>query len=373
MTTARQRTVAQIDPQTDPRYEAFVADHERATAYHAGAWARILRSAYGFRPAYLALSGEDDTLEGVLPLMYTRGIASGRRMRSLPVLPSAGPLATSAAGEATLLEAACRAADLRGGELTVISRSTGYEGHVAGLRTRERHPSWITPLGDDADALRASWKKSSSNLWRSIRKSETAGVTVREGKSEEDLRVFYAMYLDTMKRHRVLPRAWRQVRLDRLMLGPSGVYRLFIAEHEGRAVAGGLFHAFGDTVDLLYNGSDVSERDLRANFGLYWHAIRWAVENGYRRFDWGEAQDGGSLARFKAQWSAELVPNYNHRYRAGGLAADRPSRADRLRNKHDVIDHQGVQGRRDLIVDRAWEAAPRGVVRVAGGIVYRVF
>lgn len=373
MEKTEQTTVVQIDPLADPRYDAFVAGHERATAYHAGAWARILGSAYGFRPAYLALPGEGNSLAGVMPLMYTRGILSGRRMRSLPVVPSAGPLATSAEGEAALLEAACRETDRRAGELIVIGRGNGYEERVPGLREHYRHPSWITTMTGDADELRASWKKRSNNLWRSIKKSEAAGVTVREGSSEADLRVFYRLYLETMKRHRVLPRPWRQMQLDQQLLGPSGVFRLFIAEHDGRAVAAGVFHAYGDTVDLLYNGSDSSERDLRANFGLYWHAMRWAIENGYTRFDWGEAQDGGSLSRFKAQWSAEPVENHRHNYSPGAQAADGPSRADRIRNQHDQIDHHGVTSRRDVIIDKTWARVPAPVTRVAGAVVYRLF
>jgi Acetyltransferase (GNAT) domain len=367
------RTVVSIDPLLDARYDAFVAEHEGATAYHLGAWAQIQRSAYGYRPSYLALAGDGGQLEGVLPLMYTRGLVSGRRMRSLPGLPVAGPLGTSREAEAALVDAGCRIADRHGGQLVMNGRAIGFEDMVDGLSVRERFPSWITPLSDDPDELRASWKKRSNNLWRSIRKAEKAGVTVREGSSEEDLRTFYDLYLQTMKRHRSLPRAWRQMAVDRELLGPSGVFRLFIAEHQGRAVAAGVFHAFRDTVDLLYNGSDTAERDLRANFALYWHAIRWSAENGFRKFDWGEAKEGGTLSRFKAQWSAEPLMNYTHNYVSGAPEEDGPSRADRIRRQHDVIDVVGVTTRRDKIVDRVWEHAPTPLTRVAGAAVYRLF
>src|SRR5690349_583257 len=79
-----------IDPLSDRRYEQFVSACDRAGAYHAGAWARILAAAYGARPSYLALEGGDGELQAVLPLMATRGILSGRRLRSLPVTPFAG-------------------------------------------------------------------------------------------------------------------------------------------------------------------------------------------------------------------------------------------------------------------------------------------
>ena len=162
-------------------------------------------------------------------------------------------------------------------------------------------------------------------------------------------------------------RAWRQMRLDQSMLGPSGTFRLFIAEHESRPVAAAIFHAFGDTVDLLYNGSDDTARDLRPNFALYWHTISWAIENGYRRFDWGEAQEGGPLSRFKAQWSAEPVPAWRYDYALDGSAA----RADTLRHAGHRMGRAGGASRREQLVAKAWDRAPLPATRLAGEIVYR--
>jgi hypothetical protein len=365
-------TLAPIDPLTDPRYDEFVVGCERAGAYHAGAWARILSAAYGAKASYLASTTPDGALEAVLPLMASRGVVSGKRMRSLPVVPFAGPVGSSVETEAAVIAAACGLADERGAQLNVNARTPGYEEHVPGLRGVEVNPTWVTPLSDDADALRRGWKKTSNNLFRSIGKAEKAGVRVREGQGDSDLRDFYRLYLATMRRHRSLPRSWRQMALDQELLGPSGVFRLFIAEHESRPVAAGLFHAYRDTLDLLYNGSDHAARDLRPNFALYWHAISWAIENGYRRFDWGEAQEGGPLSRFKAQWSAEPVPAYRYDYRPEGQPAE--SRADRIRNSHDVFDTPGGErSRRERVVNAAWERTPLALTRAAGSVVYRLF
>ena len=364
-------TLAPIDPLADPRYDEFVAGCDRAGAYHAGAWAGILAAAYGARPHYLALTGGDGSLRAVLPLVTSRGIVSGTRLRSLPVVPFAGPVGASIQSEAALLAAACQLADEQGATLTINVRVQSYEEHVPDLHASDNHPSWVTPLPDDADALRRGWKKTSNNLFRNIAKSEKAGVRVREGQGDSDLRDFYRLYLGTMRRHRSLPRTWRQMTLDRALLGPSGVFRLFIAEYESRPVAAAIFHAYRDTVDLLYNGSDEAARDLRPNFALYWHAIGWAIENGYRRFDWGEAQDGGPLSRFKAQWSAEPVPAYRYDYSPARPPGE--SRADRLRNSHDAFDTPGERSRRQRAIDGTWERTPLALTRAAGSLVYRFF
>jgi lipid II:glycine glycyltransferase (peptidoglycan interpeptide bridge formation enzyme) len=234
-----------------------------------------------------------------------------------------------------------------------------------------KNPAWVTSMPADPDELRRGWKKSSNNLFRSIGKSERAGVTVREGTGDEDLRAFYALYLGTMRRHRSLPRAWRQLTLDQRLLGPSGTFRLFLAEHEARPVAAAVFHTHRDTIDLLYNGSDEGARDLRPNFALYWHAMRWAIENGFRRFDWGEAQDGGPLSRFKAQWSAEPVPEYRYDY--SPTPREGPARADRLRHRHDAVNAPGEPSRRRRLLDTTWDRTPLRLTQVVGALAYRLF
>ena len=352
-----------IDPVADPRWDAFVRAHPGAGPYHLGAWAEILRAAYGDRPAYLALVSPAGELTGGLPLMRTRGLVTGSRMRSLPVVPPAGPLAPDDHGTRALVEAACRVADDAGARVwTLHARGGGYEELVPELRPVPKHPTWVLELTGDPDELRRGWKKTSNNLWRNLRKADKAGVTVREGRTEDDLRTFYALYLRTMRRRCVLPRPYRQLHEDRRLLGPDGAFRLFIAEHEGDVVAGGVYHALGDAVDLLYNGSDDSRLDVRPNHALYWHVIQWATEAGYRELDFGHARADSSLARFKAQWSAREVPEYRYDYVPGasGEAAEPASGARALQGR----------GRRGP-VERVWPHMPLPATRAAAAIAYR--
>jgi hypothetical protein len=95
----------QVDPLADARSDAYVGDHHAATVYHLGAWAEIMRRAYGFQPRYLVLE-DGGRLRGVLPLMRKKGIVSDARLRSIPVFSYGGPLGDAPAEEHTLLEAA---------------------------------------------------------------------------------------------------------------------------------------------------------------------------------------------------------------------------------------------------------------------------
>ena len=358
--------IVPIDP-ADARWERYVQANERARVYHLSAWARILRAAYGYRPAALALE-DDGGLRGLLPLMASRGIVSGRRLRSLPSVPPAGPIGDTPEHEAELMRAACALAEARDAKaLLCLSRGEGYERQVPQLVGAPMNPAWVVALPDDPEELRAAWRKGSKNLHRSLNKSEKSGVTVREGRSVEDLRTFYRLYMGTMKAHHSLPRGWRQLSEARRQLLDAGVFRVFLADHEGETVAAGIFHSFGDTIDLLYAGSNPARLDVRPNHALYWHVIRWGIENGFRHFDFGEAKPGSELERFKAQWSAEPVPAWRYDYALDGSAA----RADTLRHAGHRMGRAGGASRREELVAKAWDRVPLRATRLAGEIVYR--
>jgi len=357
--------VIEVDPCADSRWDAFVESAPGASVYQLAAWSRILRAAYGFRPRYMALAGDGGELEGVLPMFESRGPLTGRRLRSLPaVAPPAGPIARSREGVAALVEAAAAAlAETGAAQWVWLSRDEGMQGLVPGLTLGTTQLTWIADLGDDPDELRKRLRKHSNNLHRSIKKAEDAGLTVREGSGEADLRAFYRLYLTTMREHRSLPRPYSQMRADLRELGPRGVTRVFVVEHGGATIAAGLFHFFGDTVELLYNGSDRESLALRPNHGLYWHVIRWAIERGYRRFDFGDAPEDSSLGRFKAQWTSEPVTEYIYILRGDRSTA--VGEAARRRNPNVGVGDESL-------VSRVWGRVPLPLTRLGGAIAYRL-
>ncbi len=307
--------VTEIDPITNPAWDAYVRVHPKALAYHLGAWAGILATGYAFRPRYLAAVGDDGRLRGVLPLIARRGVVRGRRLHSLPGVPVAGPLGDSLDDELLLVDAACELARRTHGGLLMIAR-TSYAERRSDLGGLIRAPTWILRLPDSPDELLARWGRG-SNVARSVRKSEKAGLSVRLARSAEDLATFYRLYLLNIRKHGALPTGRRQLRRARAALEPSGIFRLYLVEHEGSVVAGGLFHVFNGTVELLYNASLTSALSLRPNHALYWHIACMAIEEGHGSFDFGGAWPHEPLGAFKSQWGAEPVNEYAYQHPGG--------------------------------------------------------
>lgn len=363
-----QERVQSIDPAADPRWDAYVRRHAGATAYHLAAWAQILRRAYRFEPRYLALVDGADAVRGVMPLVHKRGVISGRRLRSLPVVPTGGPLADGDDGAAALARHACELSRSADAALVIEGRAAGLERDIAGLEPFACPPSWVLALPEQGseDEWRAARSK---NLLRSIRKAERSPLTVREAAGEDDLRAFYRLYLLTMRGHRSLPRLLRQLLVARSALGPE-VFRLFLVEDGPRVVAGGLFHAFGDTVELLYNASDPDALALRPNHLLYSHVMTWAREHGLAKLDFGFAWPGSSLGEFKALWGSEPVTEHGYMLVPGERRinpAGNPS-GEEGDSRESLLS--GVW-RRAPWAAKAWERAPLAATRVAAGVAYR--
>jgi hypothetical protein len=350
--------VKEVDPLTDSRWDAYVRTHDAATVYHLGAWAEILRGAYGFRPRYLALDDQGH-LKGVLPLMHKKGIVSDARLRSIPVFSYGGPLGDSDAGEAALLDEARALAERdRVQGLSVNTGVRRLEG--AGFEAEEILPRWVVELPTDLEALRAGWRKTSNNLFRSLKKTDTAGLEFRAAATHRDLRSFHRLYVGTMRAHRSLPRSLLQLRLARDLLGPH--MKVFLVRHAGRDVAAGVYHVFGDTIELIYNGSDDSALKLRPNHFLYWEVMRWARDQGLRRIDLGGAYADTPLARFKQQWGAQPQPRFRLNHRAG----DGDTRAESIAS----IGY-GAEGSERRLVDLAWRYIPRPLLRAGAHVAYR--
>jgi Acetyltransferase (GNAT) domain len=351
--------IRQVDPLTDPRWDAYVRAHPAATVYHLGAWAQILRRAYGFEPHFLALETEQGELQGVLPTMRKKGLVSDLRMRSLPVFGYGGPLGTTPADDVALLNAARDVAERDG--VRGLSVNTGVRQIDApGFERSEIHPTWVLGLPDDLDAMRAGWRKTSNNLYRSLRKADSAELKFREARSDRDLRSAHALYMRAMKRHRTLPRTLRQLRTARDLLGPT--MRTFVVSHEGRDVAAGVYHVFGDTVELLYNGSHEQALGMRPNHFLYWKVMCWAAQQGLRHVDFGGAYPGTPLAYFKEQWGAEAHPRYRLDHKSDGEG----TRAESI-----AAIGYGAEESESRVVDFAWRHVPLTVLHAGAYVAYR--
>lgn len=334
----------------DARWWQFVAASSEATPFHHPAWARLLAACYGYQPAALALPDASGAIGAGLPVVEVQAPLKGRRWISLPFTDHCRPLGADGPEQADLvgaLDAARRAAGVAALEVRADLAVPPARGRaVAVLHTLRLQP--------DAQAVFRTFHR--SQVQRNIARAERDGITVRRGDAPGDLsRIFYGLHLRTRQRQGtpVQPRRFFDL-LWRRVLDP-GLGFVLLAYAGDTPIAGAVFLHWNRTIIYKYGASDPAYWKLRPNNLIFWTAIRWGCEQGYRTFDFGRTDlDNQGLRDFKRGWGAEERPLV---YSA---LADRPA---------PQRDHRpGPSGRTLAAVIRR---SPPWVCRVLGECLYK--
>jgi lipid II:glycine glycyltransferase (peptidoglycan interpeptide bridge formation enzyme) len=81
--------------------------------------------------------------------------------------------------------------------------------------------------------------------------------------------------------------------------------RVLVISSEGRPVAASLVHWYGQRIEVPWASSLREFNPLCANVLLYWQMLRFAIDRGFRSFDFGRSTFGEGTYHFKKQWGAE--------------------------------------------------------------------
>jgi peptidoglycan pentaglycine glycine transferase (the first glycine) len=142
--------------------------------------------------------------------------------------------------------------------------------------THIRH-EWVLDIRPDEKALLAAMKEK----WRyNIRLASRKGVTVRRGEGPADLNTFYQLYETTSERDQFF--IHNKSHYDDVMrlYGQGDRAALFLAEYEGRAIAGTIVLRLGHWSWYMYGASSNEERERMPNHLLQWTGIQWAKSQG---------------------------------------------------------------------------------------------
>jgi lipid II:glycine glycyltransferase (peptidoglycan interpeptide bridge formation enzyme) len=266
-----------------------------------------LQSRFGWRIERLVFDGGAG---GVCSLQLGGGVVPGTRVAYV----ARGPAVASASGAAVLeaIESRTQGATV----LRIEPPAPPDDPIVALLEERafarseavQPEATLQLDLSPDQEELRRSFKpKTRYNL--SL--AERRGIRVRAVK---DVGTFAALSAQTARRQGIsLPGApYYQAALEIFEEGEA--IRLYLAEHEGRALAGIMVFRFGPTAYYLFGGSSEEGRELMPNYLLHWTAMLDFKSLGCRTYDWWGIPEEPApdhpwfgLYRFKTGFGGEKV------------------------------------------------------------------
>jgi CelD/BcsL family acetyltransferase involved in cellulose biosynthesis len=286
----------------DSRWTELVDSSPEALPYHHPSWSEVIAECYGYRPFALAATDAAGRVKGALPVLEVGGRIRGRRWVSLPFTDFCPPLSAKGAPISVAeLDATRRSAAISRLEVKAELDGPGASSRSSGVM----HTLELAP---DPEVVFQILKR--SQVARNIAKAEREGVVVRRGESLADLtEVYYGLHVRTRRRlgapaqpRRFFDLLWRR------MLEP-GLGFVLLAYAGEQAIAGAVFLAWKETITYKFGASEASAWSLRPNHPVFWAAIRWGCENGFRQLDFGrtDLQHRG-LRDFKSRWGATETP-----------------------------------------------------------------
>lgn len=180
------------------------------------------------------------------------------------------------------------------------------------------HNSPQLPLALKKGGISTFWieglsKKTPEDLWRGFRKtlrqeiekSEVNKVIVEECKSVGELKHFYNLYLQTVKRHKNIP-----LPFSAFTFFYERPVQVLIARLGSRVIGGSVFLFYPPFIHYFINAVDYKLRSLNVGHAILWHVIQRYSEKEYDYFDLGGTRGGSPLEIFKKGWGAKAHPIY---------------------------------------------------------------
>jgi len=343
-----QTSVFCLDPAEASSWDASLAHCPGATFFHTIAWARVLKSAYGYKPAYFAtFSGSE--LRSLLPLMEVSSWLTGRRGVALPFSDESPPLVPDVQSFRDLHQAAQAHGERRGWKYLEFRGGRPLCGDVLASESFFGHRL------DLAGGESALFGRFESSTRRAIRKGEQSNLQIEFSRDQESVRAFHRLLCITRRRHGLPPQPYHFFAcIQRHVLAQNHGW-VALARLNGVPIAGAVYFHFGRTVIYKYGASDGKYQHLRANNLVMWEAIKRYAASGYTTLDFGRtAFDNEGLRKFKLSWGTieRSVDYVRQDLRTGGYVAGKAT-SSRLR------------------LARVLRTLPSPIFRLIGAALYR--
>jgi len=295
-------------------WDDYVSQARDATHYHQVGWKDVIERSFGHRACYWMAQDERGEIQGVFPLIHLRSLFFGSFMVSLPYFNYGGVCATNSAARKVLVDAAIGWAQKQRAEHIEMRHDTIT--HDIDLPFKNSKVSMRLDLPSEGEL----WTSFNAKLRSQIRRPMKDGLVGRVGR-EEELDAFYKVFSRNM-RDLGTPVYSKSFFRNILQTFSENVW-IVTVYNKNIPVASGVLIGFRDTLEIPWASSLREYNSLSPNMLLYWTALRFACDRGFRVFDFGRSTPGSGTYRFKEQWGARPISLYWYYWmRSGGQLPD---------------------------------------------------
>lgn len=307
----RTYTLSQVDTRTisitllehkESEWNAYVDKSQSASLYHRAEWRDIINKTYGHESFYFVARDINKNIVGILPLIRLSSHLFGNFLVSMPYCMHGGAVADHPSIEAMLIQQA----NLHASSLNIDHVEYRDNTPRKELPVRLDKVNMILPLPDTNTKL---WMGYTSKLRAQIKRSQRENPIMRFG-GKEFLDSFHVVYTHNMRDLGSPPHS-KKFFLNILNFFPNNSW-IIVLYLNNQPVAGGFLIGYGNTLDIPFASTIRQANPLSINMFLYSEVLKFAVQSGFKYFNFGRSTKDTGTYRFKQQWGAQPDQQYWH-------------------------------------------------------------
>ena len=287
-------------------WDSYVDRHPEGTLYHKADWAGLIRKTLGQTPRYLKAQDSSGKIVGVLPLVNLKSVVFGNFLVSMPYFNYGGVLADSEEIASALVNASTDIADKL--NVSHVQYRCSSECMSEEFPVATHKVNMILDLPESQDALGKSiGSKRRSQIKRPIRE----GVSHKIG-GKELVDDFYEVFCINM-RDLGTPVYSKKLFESIFEIFPENT-KICVVYWEGKPVSTGFLMHYKDRLEIPWASTVRYANRISVNMYLYWQILSYAIETGFKQFDFGRSTVDAGTYKFKKQWGAQPQQCYWYHY-----------------------------------------------------------
>ena len=274
-------------------------------------WKDIIEDSFSHKAYYLAAI-DNGEVKGILPLFHFESSLFGSSLISLPFLNAGGILTRNRRIKEFLLNYAIHLTKDKKCKYLEIRSLEDYSELADNLHPRLHKISMKLELAGDEET---QFNTFSSKLRSQIRRPEKDNLTAKvssDNNAIEDLESFYSVF-STHMRDLGTP-VYPKIFFKKVLNSFSAETRVITVWSNDTPVSAAITIGKHSTVEVPWASSLSDYKKSSPNMLLYWTAIKTAIKDGYKEFDFGRSTKNSPTQKFKTQWGAKEVQLYWYYY-----------------------------------------------------------
>lgn len=338
--------IINVDNLFSEDWDNFIKSRPDASSCHQFAWSKVIADSFGHQCYYLGVLDESQNWLGILPLAHIKSKIFGNFLVSIPFVNYGGLLYKDKEVANILINEAENIRKSLGANYVEIRQIVPA---VEYLPTKQHKVTMILNL---SASVNEQWKVFNPKLRNQIRKAEKSNLLFSMGHLDL-LDEFYKVFTHNM-RDLGTP-VYSKKFFYNILKSFRDTTRIFAVRYQDNVIAAGIALWFRDTLEIPWASSISLYREFCPNNMLYWEAIRFSIENGFKKFDFGRSTPHEGTYNFKKQWGALPIQlNWQYLTDVSGKLPE----LDRANPKYQIAI-------------RIWKHLPIPVTRMIGPLIVR--